>query len=373
MLKISNVRKRVLVPRWMDANNFNPQNSNAQNILSRLSGNELHAIAFHYNPPRVDIATNPSIDLCKLWRRRFWKISAWLAYQKKFGAIFYPGGDISDDLGWRFRDFTGRRIPIIATLEGLAGNPVREKEYSNWADHQVNCQHVDEKILAKLDRLYQRADHVIAISPFLAAMGRRRYGDKFSTISLGIDSSVFFSDVTEKNERVTVIGAGRLYANKRPDLFIELASRFPTADFTWYGWGEMLDFLRSEAKRLGLSNIDFPGSVSPADLANAMRKAHIFVLPSKSEGVPKVTQEAAACGLAQVIFGYYEAPSVVNATNGFAVWDDDSFFARVGDLIDSPNLVSTLGQAGAEMARAWDWGVVVPKWREQLMQVANQR
>lgn len=89
--------------------------------------------------------------------------------------------------------------------------------------------------------------------------------------------------------------------------------------------------------------------------------------------MPKFMQDAAACGLAQVIFGYYEAPSVVDGQNGSMVWDDEVFFARVGELIDSAQLVSTLGQAVAEMAREWDWSVVVPRWCGPLMQITNQR
>ena len=46
-----------------------------------------------------------------------------------------------------------------------------------------------------VDALYRRADHVIAISPFLAEMGRRRYGDKFSVVPLGINDSIFIPKI----------------------------------------------------------------------------------------------------------------------------------------------------------------------------------
>lgn len=364
--------KRILVPRWMDAENFNPQNSNAQNIISRWSNVNADVTAFYYKNPRLDVAANSFVHLYKLWRRRFWKISVWRAYQEKLDAIFYPGADISDDLGWRFRDFTGRTIPIIATLEGLAGNPEREREYSDWAGHQVYCQHLDNKTLTRLDRLYHRADHVIAISPFLAEMGSRRYGNKFSIIPLGIDSSIFFTGGVEKSERITVIGAGRLYENKRPELFIELASRHHDADFVWYGWGDMAADLKNEVQRMGLTNLVFPGPVSPNELANAMRKAHLFALPSKSEGVPKVTQEAAACGLPVVLFGFYEAPSVIDGENGFVVWDDAEFYDRIGQLIASNERCKSMGECGASMAKEFSWDTVAHGWEQHVQEIVNQ-
>jgi len=98
-----------------------------------------------------------------------------------------------------------------------------------------------------------------------------------------------------------------------------------------------------------------------------MRNSDIFIMPSKSEGVPKVTQEAAACGLAQVIFGFYEAPSVIDGINGFVVWEDSRFIECVGELIESPGLAEKFGKSGAEMAKdLWDWNKVAPQWEQTI-------
>ncbi len=225
----------------------------------------------------------------------------------------------------------------------------------------------------RVDARNRQADHIIAISPFLAKMGERRFGDKFSVLPLGIDSSHYYSNAQRNNRRPRVVSAGGVRANKRPDLFLELARRYPQADFIWYGEGEMRTALIARTAQSGMDNLTFPGALTPPLLGEVFRAADIFVMPSQSEGVPKVTQEAAACGLAQVIFGYYEAPSVVDGQNGFVVWDDESFFQRVGQLIDDPALVTAFGEAGAEMARAWDWGLVSRRWRDRLIEIAEKR
>jgi glycosyltransferase involved in cell wall biosynthesis len=101
---------------------------------------------------------------------------------------------------------------------------------------------------------------------------------------------------------------------------------------------------------------------------SAFRKTHIFALPSKSERVPKVTQVAAACRLAQVIFGFYEAPSVIEGKNGKIVWYDEQFYEAVDLLVNDVGLTRSFGEHGAAMAReSWDWDVVAPQWERTLL------
>lgn len=363
----------MFVPRLMDEHNLNAQNKNAQLILRNWGVPDWHITTLAYDIPDKLVAARKDTEIVRLWRRYGWMAHLFLRYLSHYDLVFYPGIHAADTAGLRWRRRLGLVSPMISTLEGLVGDQERQKEYAKWAGHAVFCQHVSPAVLRRADDVLQSADHVIAISPFLAEMGKRRFGDKFSVLPLGIDTSLFYPQNRPENKRLKVVSAGGVKANKRPELFLELARRYSQADFTWYGEGDMRSALQAQAAQLGLNNLVFPGPLSPRLLGDAFRQADIFVMPSQSEGVPKVTQEAAACGLVQVIFGYYEAPSVVDGHNGFVVWDDEEFFMRVGELIGSPGLISTLGQAGAEMARAWDWTLVAAKWQERLIEIAKQR
>jgi len=205
-------------------------------------------------------------------------------------------------------------------------------------------------------------------------MGRRRYGDKFSVVPLGINDSIFNSeDSREVNARPRVVSAGTLQERKRPDIFVELAKRHPEVDFVWYGGhgsSERADLLH-RIKAEEISNLSFPGNVQPTELAEAFRSADLFVMPSVSEGVPKVTQEAAACGLPVVLFGYYEAHSVVDGENGYVVWDDDQFYDRVAELLADGEQRSRMGAKGASMALNWSWDVLALRWEAQILEVVN--
>jgi glycosyltransferase involved in cell wall biosynthesis len=362
---------RVFVPRLMDAANRNAQNSNARAILERWSVPDAQVRTLAYDEPDPAVVSNPRVRVARLWRRRAWIAHLAAAYLQPCDAIFYPGASAADLAGLRMRRRLGRAVPIIAVLEGLVGDAQREKEYSRLAGHPVYCQRIDSKDLGRVDALYGEASHIVAISPFLARMGTLRYGDKFSVLPLGVDQAVFHCYGKTRPDRFAVVGAGRLYENKRPDVFLELAARFPQADFTWYGEGELRPELLAEKSRRGLANVDYPGALSSGDLAERLRRASLFVLPSSAEGAPKVAQEAASCGLGVVLFGFYETPTVVDGRNGYVVRNDDELVERVGALIGEPADAEALGHASAQMAEAWSWEDIAPRWAAKVVEVAR--
>lgn len=361
----------LFIPRLMDADNLNAQNKNAQLLLRHWPESDWHITTLTYNAPDPIVATRNDTETVRLWRRRGWYVHLFLRYLRHYDLVFYPGVHAADFAGLRWRRRLGLSAPVVATLEGLVGDAEREREYSEWAGHPVFCQRVPKGLLRQVDELLYAADHIIAISPFLAAMGRRRYGDKISVLPLGIDSACFYPYATEKPTRIKVVSAGRVDRHKRPELFFELARASPEADFIWYGEGAMRGPLIEEAATQRLSNIAFPGAKPPRELAEAFRQAHVFVMPSASEGVPKVTQEAVACGLPIVLFGFYEAPSIIDGHNGFVVWDDTDFFEKSRLLIHDRRLGLNMGEKSACLAKQWDWSLVAKKWQERLRELAK--
>lgn len=359
----------ILVPRYMDAGNFNAQNLNAKAMLARFrSGAIWHSL--HYADPDSAVQVSANVQLHRLWRGRlaFWHTA--LFYLCEADAIFYPGVDWFDLAGLRWRRRFRRRIPIIATLEGLAGTPEDAVELSAVARHPVFCQEVSPDTLARVQSLLRQADHIIAISPFLQRMGRWLYGDKVSCALLGVDRRIFHDRDRNPPSRFRVVCAANLQPGKQPELFVDLARRFPEADFVWFGGsGEPLERMCRMAQ--SLPNLRFSSPLAPSELAAEFRNAHLFVLPSKAEGVPKVTQEAAACGLPDIVFGYYETPTVVNGANGYVVWNAEELAVRVGELIRNAGRAAAMGMCGARMAEIWDWDTLAPAWESRILQAAG--
>lgn len=360
----------VFVPRWMDRTDTNAQNSNARALLSRFSDPRARWTAVCSEEPADPISGN-GIETLRLSRTRLWNYRLALAYQTRFDALFYPGPHWSDELGMRARRLMGRRIPVIATIEGIIAAPDAVQELSDLVGHRVFSEPFADNAIQRLRWMYGMADHIIAISPFLARAAKFLYGDKVSCLPLGIESGIFHNAGRREPVRCRVVACGTVKSRKNPQVFLRLAARYKQTDFVWFGDGQMLRPLTAEARRMGLENLCFAGALQPELLAEEFRKSSIFVLPSNAEGVPKVTQEAAACGLPVVLNGFYEAPTVIHRCNGLVAWSEEELIEYVGALIHDPVARVKMGERGAVMADEWDWDRIAPQWEELVIRLAT--
>jgi glycosyltransferase involved in cell wall biosynthesis len=355
----------------MDAANTNAQNLNAKALLSRFKSANARWVTTYYDEPDRQVAAAPQVELKKLWRRRFWHWDMLLQYQNKVDAIFYPGMEWFDLRGLEVRKRLHRRIPVIGTLEGLAGDEVRERKLETILGHKIYCHRVGRDVIERCDRILHSCDHIIAITPMLAKIGRELYGEKVSALPLGINSRTFHQRHARKEDEFRIIGVGNLTANKRPELFVDLAQQFPNGKFVWFGQGSRIDELRARCSDRKITNLEFSGMALPQQLADEYNRSSLFLLPSISEGAPKVLQEAAACGLPRIAFGFYE-PAITHGFDGFVVWTDEEFVARVAELVRDPMKAREMGSRAAETAANWNWDVIAPQWENEILARVDQ-
>jgi glycosyltransferase involved in cell wall biosynthesis len=360
----------IFVPRWMNQSITNAQNSNARALLSRFSDSRARWTAIG-NDQLPDAVIRNGVKIIQLFRSRLWAYQLALAYQSRFDAIFYPGVDWPDEFGMKVRRLSGRRAPIIATLEGIIAGQKDVDRLSDMVGHPVFSQPGVEHAVPRIRQMYETADHIIAISPFLTRAAGFLYGDKVSCLPLGVETAVFHSSGRREPDRCRVVGCGTVKSSKNPEMFLRLAARYKQADFVWYGDGPMVQSLTAEANQMGLANLHFLGGFKPELLAGEYRKSSLLVLPSRSEGVPKVTQEAAACGLPIVLNGYFEAPTVIHQRNGLVAWSDEELSDHVGALIRDPETRRKMGERSTEMAKDWDWERIAPQWEDLVIRLAT--
>jgi glycosyltransferase involved in cell wall biosynthesis len=186
------------------------------------------------------------------------------------------------------------------------------------------------------------ADHVIAVSRDLAARAVTLGVDpgRLSVVYNGVDTDLFRpGPKDEARQRVgytsgdpLLVFAGNLVPVKGLDVLLDalatLAGRGRPFRCVLIGDGPLRDALGRRAARLGLAGrVRFTGSRPLEELPSWYRAADLFVLPSRSEGVPNVLLEAASCGtpfVASRVGGIPEiAPSdaLVEAGNAAALAD----------------------------------------------------
>jgi glycosyltransferase involved in cell wall biosynthesis len=177
----------------------------------------------------------------------------------------------------------------------------------------------------------------------------------------GVDSSRLTPDSAERSEAPLFVYLGRLKKYKRVDIVIQAFAGLsvPNATLEIAGTGDYRAPLEGLVKSLGLSDrVKFLGFIPEEEKVHLLRRAWASTLASPKEGWGISNLEAAACGTPVIAAnspGIRE--SVVDGETGFLVApnDADAMTAAMRGLVQSPDLVDTLGRAGRRFAETFTW------------------
>ena len=168
-------------------------------------------------------------------------------------------------------------------------------------------------------------------------------GEKITAILNGCDTAIFHPGDRAAARRETccetsaelLVYAGNLLVTKGLDelleAFITLAKSRPALRLAMVGQGPFRDSLARRAALAGMEKrVLLPGRADAAGVANWMRAADIFCLPSYSEGCPNVLVEALACGCPVVATNVGGIPELVKKGCGLLVPPRDPAALRLG-------------------------------------------
>jgi glycosyltransferase involved in cell wall biosynthesis len=149
------------------------------------------------------------------------------------------------------------------------------------------------------------ADGVVAVSHDIAgklrAMGVANRN--LRVIHDGVDRGLFHpGPARPANAEPELLFVGNLVPVKAVDVLLAACGRLVAhgllVRLTVVGGGPLRAALGRQAAALGLAGrVRFTGPVAQTELPGLYRAADLFVLPSRSEGVPNVLLEASACGV----------------------------------------------------------------------------
>jgi glycosyltransferase involved in cell wall biosynthesis len=184
-----------------------------------------------------------------------------------------------------------------------------------------------------------QADAVITVSEELRrrAMAQGIPADKVTAILNGCDTAVFHpGDRTAARRQVgcdaeseLLVYAGNLLASKGlgelMEAFLELAKLRTGLRLALIGQGPYGQTLARRAAAAGMEGrVTLPGRRDATGIAQWMRAADVFCLPSYSEGCPNVVVEALACGRPVVATEVGGIPELVKGTSGILIPPRDS-------------------------------------------------
>ena len=192
---------------------------------------------------------------------------------------------------WLHPRFIPGRLPVLATLHHSIHDPALYP-YKGWlraAYHRWWIAPIEGGVL-------RRADQVVAVSRFVADMGRQTLCDvPMQVIHNGIDTALFRpgSRVRHSDQPFRLLYVGSWMARKGVDLLAPIMRELGGGFELQYTGGPA-----AQSESAGMpANMHDLGRLSGPQVIAAMQDADAFLFPSRSEGLPLVAIEAMACGL----------------------------------------------------------------------------
>jgi glycosyltransferase involved in cell wall biosynthesis len=200
-------------------------------------------------------------------------------------------------------------------------------------------------------------------------------------IPYGVDADFFQPDPGSRrglgiaDSDAVIVYVGRLSPEKRVDMLIRAVARaqaeIPTMKLHLVGEGPSAFELKLLAGRLGLStSVVFHGARPLEEVPRWYSCANAVVLPSRSEGLPRVMLEAMACGAP---FVATDAPGIgdviEDGINGFLVDDETEIplSQRLSILCREPDHRARIGyEARKEVLEKYTWVATVGRLRQAM-------
>lgn len=266
-------------------------------------------------------------DVSYLCKPEYWKLQRWLVRtfrKKSFGTVEGVYTGLAKD----------RAIEAFGSETGI-------REF-----HEFRT-----KSYAITRSMVEKNKHLVGLS------------DQDGILYLGTDYEEFAVSKKDAHKLTDVVLIGADLKRKGIEDYLVLAKRFSSIRFHVAGGAVGGDDYKAQCERSGLKNVIFYGPVTHPQLKELLKVVQLHIFPSRAEGFPKVTLETAAAGVPSLVYSDYGADEwITTGKDGFVVKTLDEMSAVVQDLLNHPEKLQTLSDNAREMAKRFDWKVLVKNW-----------
>ena len=258
------------------------------------------------------------------------------------------------------------KIPFAVSLRG-ADVPGFSEKYDTF--------YVFAKPLVRF--LWKRARAVIPNSQGIRALALKTAPKQgMQIIENGVDTEAFKPSQEIKAENpIVFLSTSRLTPRKGIDKLIEafaVALQYSSVKLELHliGEGEQRPALEARVKELGITEqVKFLGRIEHNSLGKFYTEAHVFVLPSKNEGMSNAALEALASGLPLVVSATGGMEELVtDGVNGIFIDPDDkkAFSEALVSLTNNQKSLSSFGTESRRRAEARGWDKVAKNFKQVL-------
>lgn len=193
------------------------------------------------------------------------------------------------------------------------------------------------------------------------------------------NSVSFFPDYPADLQNKIILSIGRIDYPKGYDLLLEVFNRFCIENKEWIlriiGDGPLRETIRGIASDKGILDRI---SIVPlsAQITEEYLNASVYVMTSRTEGLPMVILEAQACGLPVVSFNCETGPSDIinNGKDGYLVdnYDIDEMNIKLKELCSDLDKRKEFGQNARKNVEKFFPDNVFNKWEALFSQLQTQ-
>lgn len=327
---------------------------NAQNIncecIARYIDKDLFEVHICYDstmPINRALYNDVGIQLHKVIRHRYLDVcTKYLAMKLSDCDIYYlPKRERADVLYARRH----RNKALVGSVEGNALSPANRNKF--YRDYYLSLM-----------------TSSFAISNSVAKNAEKAWEKELMVIPFGTELQ---DEIYPHKRLLNVCWVGSLAEHKHPLDLLDVAVAFPELTFTIIGKGKLEAAVLEKAKELRLENVKLLGQLSNKEVYGVIKKCDLLLMTSEHEGLPKVIQEAAACGLPSIYINkYYSVDFIVNGVNGFGVSTIAEMINIVKELIVHPEVYQQMSNNAINVIQSYGWPRIIKQYEAYFLSLS---
>lgn len=338
-------------------NERNTQNLNCLALTEFLDKDKFKIYALKKEHGNIDIShVEDKIQLFTYNKKRNFKFFNYIQALYYCDILYLPKRNYLSSILFLNKFFKKK---VFLTIEGIVDDFIVDK---------INKQRRNgfQRFLKTINSM----DYVYSITQYMKKYNEEKVGLKSqdSILYLGVDSEQFTQKAQISNKLKNIVFIGNDMQRKGIDEYIRVAKSHSNLQFHIVGAnGENINFNKLQVK---YQNIHYHGTLIPTQLNELLQTIDLYILPSKSEGFPKVILECAAVGIPSILYGTYGASEWISHNqNGFIVNSFEELYQKVEELSINQELLFTNSTNALELAKAFSWESVIKVWEDKIMTI----